>query len=84
MCKRPRFRRTLNKSHDKRSETLFKTELLPQLPQLFMNLKQLSWKRSLLVIWKILGLFVNTLTADDKYFFLNRDIFHAINSDTII
>ena len=29
---------------------LFKTELLPQLPQLFMNLKQLSWKRSLLVI----------------------------------
>ena len=28
---------------------------------------------SLLVICKILGLFVNTLTADDKYSLLNRD-----------
>ena len=31
------------------------------------------WKKSLLVICKILGLFVNTLTADDKDSFLNRD-----------
>ena len=35
--------------------------------------KQLSWKKSLLVICKVLGLFVNTLTADDKYSLLNRD-----------
>ena len=28
---------------------------------------------SLLVICKILGLFVNTLTADEKYSFFNRD-----------
>ena len=33
----------------------------------------LSWKKSLLVICKILGLFVNTLTADEKYSLLNRD-----------
>ena len=33
----------------------------------------MSWKKSLLVICKILGLFINTLTADDKYSLLNRD-----------
>ena len=36
--------------------------------------KQLSFKKSLLRICKILSLFVNTLTADDKYSLLNRDI----------
>ena len=34
---------------------------------------QFSWKKSLLVICKILGLFVNTPNADDKYSVLNRD-----------
>ena len=33
----------------------------------------MSWKKSLLVICKILRLFVNTLTADGKYSLLNRD-----------
>ena len=31
------------------------------------------WKKSRLVIHKILGLFVNTLTVDDKHYMLNRD-----------
>ena len=35
--------------------------------------RQLSLKKSLLVIWKILGLFVNTLTAYNKYSLLKRD-----------
>ena len=35
--------------------------------------RQLNCKKSLLVICKILRLFVNTLTADDKYSLLNRD-----------
>ena len=35
--------------------------------------KQLSFKKSLLRICKILSLFVNTLTADDKYSFFNRE-----------
>ena len=35
--------------------------------------KQLSCKKSLLVICKILRLFVNTLSAVDKYSVLNRD-----------
>ena len=36
-------------------------------------LRVLSGKKCLLVIHKFLGLFVNTLTADDKYSLLNRD-----------
>ena len=34
----------------------------------------MRWKKSLLVIDKIQRLFVNTLTADDKCYLLNRDI----------
>ena len=33
---------------------------------------QLSWKKRVLVVCKILGLFVNILTADDMYCLLNR------------
>ena len=35
--------------------------------------RKLSCKKSLLMIWKILGLFFNTLTADDKFSLLSRD-----------
>ena len=47
-------------------------------------MQQLGWKKSVLVISKTLGLFVNTSTADDKYSLLNKDNFNAINSDGII
>ena len=33
----------------------------------------MSWKKSLLVILKMLRLFINTLTADGKYSLFNRD-----------
>ena len=33
----------------------------------------MHWKKSFLVIHKILRLFVNTLTVDDKHYVLNRD-----------
>ena len=33
----------------------------------------MHWKKSLLVVQKILRLFVNPLTAADKYYLLNRD-----------
>ena len=33
----------------------------------------MPWKKSLLVIHKILRLFVNTLPADDKHYLLNRE-----------
>ena len=34
---------------------------------------KLHWKKSLLVIQKILRLFLHTLTVDDKDYLLNRD-----------
>ena len=34
---------------------------------------QLSWKKSLLLTFKALGLLVNTMLADEKYPVLNRD-----------
>ena len=34
----------------------------------------MSWEGSLIVTWKILKPFVNTLSADDKYSVLNRGI----------
>ena len=33
----------------------------------------MSWKKSILVLCKILRLFLNTFTADDNYSLLNRD-----------
>ena len=33
----------------------------------------MHWKKSLLVIHKILRLFLNILTEDDKHYLLNRD-----------
>ena len=33
----------------------------------------MNWNESVLVTWKILRLFVNTATADDKYPVLSRD-----------
>ena len=33
----------------------------------------MHWKKSLLVIHKILSLFVNTLAVDEKHYLLNRD-----------
>ena len=33
----------------------------------------MHWKKSLLVLHKILRPFVNTLTFDDKHYLLNRD-----------
>ena len=36
-------------------------------------MKVVALKKSLLVICKILRVFVNTLTADDKIYLLNRD-----------
>ena len=43
------------------------------LPCLFIPVNIFSWKKSMLVLWKILGLFLNTLTDDYKYSLLYRD-----------
>ena len=62
-----------HKQHGKRAKAL----LQPGRPQLYiidwLLWKEFSWKKSILVLCKILRLFVNTLTADDKYFLVNRN-----------
>ena len=78
MSKNCRFTALCNKQHDKRAQTLFKSDrrqfyhiYLLQITYLLQ--RQLSLKKSLLVIREILRLFVNTFTPNDKYSFLNRE-----------
>ena len=72
MSKRSPFRGPFDNQHGKRVETLFKSER-QHLYHIYQSLSlQFRLKKSLWVICKILGLFVNPLTADDKYSFLNR------------
>ena len=67
------LKRPFNKWHGKQAETLLKSPR-HDLYHIYWSLwRQLSWKKSLLSICKILELFLNTLTADDKYSLLNKD-----------
>ena len=55
------------------ASTLLKSPL-HHLYQIHWSLpSQMSWKMSLLLRWKTLGLLVNTLAADEKYPVLNRN-----------
>ena len=70
---RSRFRWPFKKQYGKRAKTLLKSER-QHLYHIYWSLwKQLSFKKCPLEICKLLRLFVNTLTADDKYSLLNRD-----------
>ena len=67
------FRRPFHKQHGKRAQALLKSAS-QHLYQIYWSLSsQLSWKKSLLLTRKTLGLLVNTLAADEKYPVLNRD-----------
>ena len=73
MSKKWRLRGPFQKQHDKRVQTLLKSER-QHLSQNHWSLSgELSCRKSLYVIWKILSLLVNTVTADDKYSLLYRD-----------
>ena len=73
MSKKSRFRETVKKQHAKCPQTLLKFEGQP-LYHIFWSLgSQLSYKKSLLGISNISKLFPNPLTADGKYFLLDRD-----------
>ena len=80
MSKKCRFRVPFNKQHGKRARTLFKSEQR-QFYQIYWLLwRQLSLKKSLLVICKILRPFVNTFTAHHKYSVLNKQyLLHPIH-----
>ena len=73
ICKKSRFRLPFQKKHGNRVSTLFKSER-QHLRQICCSTgKQFSRKKSLLVIWKSLRLFVNTMSAVDKCSLPNRD-----------
>ena len=57
--------------HGKQAETLLKSQRQHFYHSSWSLWLIFSWKKSILVICKILGLFVNPLTADDKYSLLN-------------
>ena len=73
MYKKSRCRRCFDKQHDKHVQALLKSAS-EDLYHIHQSLpKKFSWKKSLLLTWKILGLLVNTLAANEKYSVLNRD-----------
>ena len=75
MPKKSRFRGSFHKQHGKRAKALFKSASVHFYPIDWSLKSQLSCKKSLLLTSQILGLLVNTLPADEKYPFLNRDNF---------
>ena len=65
MSKKSCFRRPFNKEFGKLAKTWLKCPR-QQFYHIYWSLwMQLSWKKRLLPLCKILGLFVNVLTADD-------------------
>ena len=73
MPKKSRIRGPVEKQHGESAQTLLKFE-----GQLFHHIywslgRQLSYKKSLLQIWKMSTLFPHTLSADSKYSLLDRD-----------
>ena len=66
------FLKTFKKQHGKRFQRLFKSEKL-ELWHIYWSMwRQLKWKKCVLVICKMFGLFLNILTAGHKIFLLNR------------
>ena len=73
MPKKSCFKGSFEKQLGKCAETLLKCQG-QLLYHIYSSLfRQLSYKRSLLVICKISRLFINTLSADGKYSLFNRD-----------
>ena len=64
---------SFKKQHGKCAQTLLKCQGQLLYHIYWSLLRQLSYKKSLLVICKISRLFPNTLSADGKYSLLNRD-----------
>ena len=73
MSNNSRLKGPFEKQHGKLAQTMLKSER-QNLYHIYCTLwSKLSFKKSLLDIWKTLRLFVNTLTTDDKYSLLNSD-----------
>ena len=73
MCKKSHFKVPCQKQHGKRVPTRFKSER-QLLRHIYCSMgRQLSCKKSVLVICQRLRLFVNTMSAVDKCSLSNRD-----------
>ena len=73
MSKISRVRRFFDKQYGKRVQTLLKSQS-HHLYHIHWSLpSQMSWKKSLLLRWKTLGLLINTLAVYEKHPVLNRD-----------
>ena len=73
MSRKTCFKGPLDREHCKWVETLLQSEW-QHLYDIYQSLaRQLHWKKCLLVIHKIVRLFVNTLTVNDKHYLLNRN-----------
>ena len=73
ISEKSRFRGTFQKQHVKEDQTLLKSEP-HHVYHIYWSLwRQLSCKKSLLVTYKVLRMFANILTANDKYCLLKRD-----------
>ena len=73
VSKKYRFTVPFAKQNDKRTQTLFKWPCRHLYHTYWSPRVILSLKKSLFLICKMLWLFVNTFTSDDKYSPLNRD-----------
>ena len=73
MLKKSRLKESFGKQHGKRTQILLKFSW-QHLHHIYWSLwRQLTCKKSLLVICKISRLFPNTLSADGKYSLFKRD-----------
>ena len=72
ISKKSRFRGLFEKQDGKPAKRLFMFERQHLYHILWSLLGEFSCKKSLLVIWKIFRLFVNTVTTDDKYSLFNK------------
>ena len=73
VVRKSRFRGCFDKQYGKRWKKLFKSSS-HHLYDIHWSLpRNFSWKKSLLLTYKTLGLLVNTLAADEKYRVLNTE-----------
>ena len=73
MSKKSVFKGSFAKQHGKRAQTSLKFRWQHFYHIYWSMWRQLTFKKSLLVTWKITRLFANTMSADGKYSLLNRD-----------
>ena len=67
MSKKYRFRGYFAERHGEREQGELKSGWQDLYHSHWSHLKQVGWKKSLLMVCKVLKLFVNALTARDKY-----------------